>query len=57
MKNDLKDGKSDGIIMLNGIEKYIYYTPLDINDWYEDKFNAQSRKNNTKAFERTFLTF
>ena len=20
--------------MLNGIEKYIYYTPLNINDWY-----------------------
>jgi hypothetical protein len=29
-----KEGKSDGIIMLNGIEKYIYYTPLNINDWY-----------------------
>lgn len=34
MQADLKDGKSDGIIMLNGIEKYIYYTPLNINDWY-----------------------
>ena len=34
MQADLKEGKSDGIIMLNGIEKYIYYTPLNINDWY-----------------------
>lgn len=34
MQADLKEGKSNGIIMLNGIEKYIYYTPLNINDWY-----------------------
>lgn len=34
MQADLKEGKSDEIIMLNGIEKYIYYTPLNINDWY-----------------------
>lgn len=34
MKNDLKNGKSDGVVMINDIAKYVYYTPLGINDWY-----------------------
>ena len=34
MKDDLKNGKSNGIVMINGIAKYVYYTPLNINDWH-----------------------
>lgn len=34
IQDDLKNGKSNSIVVINKISTFVYYTPLGINDWY-----------------------
>ncbi len=34
LQSDFNEGKSGVVVFRNKIDKYMYYMPLDINDWY-----------------------